>query len=128
MPVDTYLKDSSVADYGGILAGVETLNISKGGAFHSYPPTDHSAVVYDFLNTISILDGGLFEFHGTAADGDLLNIHMNGSLMIRGGGEMIVNNLELYGEYMYFVYIVAVVCIFSVLCLEILITRKHHLK
>ena len=98
MPVDTYLKDSSVADYGGILAGVETLNISKGGAFHSYPPTDHSAVVYDFLNTISILDGGLFEFHGTAADGDLLNIHMNGSLMIRGGGEMIVNNLELYGE------------------------------
>ena len=99
LPIDTYLKDSSVADYGGVLAGVETLNISLGGAFHSYPPADHSPVVYDFLNTISILDGGLFEFHGTAADSDLLNIHMNGSLMIRGGGEMIVNNLELYGRY-----------------------------
>ena len=99
LPVDTYLKDSVVADYGGILASVETLDISLGGAFRSYPPADHSPVIYDFFNTISILDGGVFEFFGTAADGDLLNIQLNGSLMIRGGGEMIVNNLELYGIY-----------------------------
>ena len=101
LPIDTYLKDSTVADYGGILAGIQTLNISLGGAFRSYPPADHSAVVYDFLNTISVLDGGVFQFYGTAADGDLLNIVMNGSLMIRGGGEMIVNNLELYGMQFY---------------------------
>ena len=81
--------------------GVRTLNISLGGAFRCYPPADHSAVVYDFLNTISVLDGGVFQFYGTAADSDLLNIHLNGSLMIRGGGEMIVNNLELYGMYIY---------------------------
>ena len=97
LPVDTYLKDSTVVDYGGTLSGVQTLNISLGGAFYSYPPADHSTVLYDFFNTISILDGGVFKFFGTANDGDLLKIKMAGSLMIRGGGEMLVNNLELYG-------------------------------
>ena len=83
------------------MAGVKTLNISLGGAFRSYPPADHSPVVYDFFNTISILDGGIFEFHGTAADGDRIKIDMEGDLVIRGGGEMIVNNLELSGEYLW---------------------------
>ena len=56
-------------------------------------------VFYDFFNTISILDGELFKFFGTAANDDRLVIEMDGDLMIRGGGEMIANNLEVYGRY-----------------------------
>ena len=96
------MKDSKVIDYGGTLTGVKTLNISLGGAFHSYPPADHSTVVYDIFNTISILDGGIFKFFGTAEDGDSLVMKMDGALMIRGGGEMIVNNLELSGSFCLF--------------------------
>ena len=97
LPEDTYLKDNTVADHGGTLANIRTLNISLGGEFLSYPPADHSPVVYDFFNTIHILDGGLFQFFGTAADEDKLTIQMEGDLHIRGGGEMIVNNLDIYG-------------------------------
>ena len=99
LPEDTYLKDNTVADHGGTLANIRTLNISLGGAFLSYPPDDHARVFYDFFNTISILDGGLFKFFGTAANDDRLVIEMDGDLMIRGGGEMIANNLEVYGRY-----------------------------
>jgi len=39
LPSDTYLKGVTVADYGGTLMGLETLNISRDGAVHIYPPS-----------------------------------------------------------------------------------------
>ena len=49
------------------------------------------------LNTISILDGGLFAYHGTAENDDVLTVNLAGDLVIRGGGEMWANRLRLTG-------------------------------
>ena len=50
------------------------------------------------LNTISILDGGSFSYHGTAENDDVLTVNLAGDLMIRGGGEMTVNKMVMNGE------------------------------
>ncbi|KAL4226615.1 hypothetical protein ACF0H5_014598 [Mactra antiquata] len=98
LPSDTYLKDSTVYDYGGTITGLETFNISRGGAVKIYPPSIdnefYKQIVYD-LNTISVLDGGLFAYYGTAENDDILEINLAGDLMIRGGGEMNVNKVNL---------------------------------
>ena len=64
---------------------------------------------YDFFDTIMVLDGGKFQFFGTAVFDDLLKINLAGGLVIRGGGEMLVNNLELTGMY-HKVFSVVVLC------------------
>lgn len=101
MPSDTYLKDVTVYDYGGTITGLETFNISRGGAVKVYPPSvtnpHYKPIVYN-LNTISILDGGVFTYYGTAEDEDVLEVNLAGDLMIRGGGEMYVNKMILDGE------------------------------
>ncbi|WAR26294.1 hypothetical protein MAR_011998 [Mya arenaria] len=98
LPSDTYLKDVTVSDYGGTILGLETFNISRGGAVHVYPPEASNPhfkeIVYD-LNTISILDGGSFTYHGTAENNDVLTVNLAGDLMIRGGGVMTVNKMIL---------------------------------
>ena len=37
LPYETYLKDSVVTLYGGVVSGIHTLNISLGGAFIAHP-------------------------------------------------------------------------------------------
>lgn len=51
------------------------------------------------MNSITILDGGLFEYKGDAANNNKLNIMLDGSLHIRGGGIFKVNNLNLEGMF-----------------------------
>ena len=103
MPFDTYLKDCRVTLYGGLLRGVETLNISLAGAFTVYPSVKHNATSVTeessfSLNSITILDGGLFDYKGDAEHDNKLNIHLDGGLHIRGGGIFKVNNLYLEGQ------------------------------
>lgn len=90
----------TVTDYGGTITGLETFNISRGGAVRVYPPSINEPffknIVYN-LNTISILDGGEFIYYGTAEAADVLEINLNGDLMIRGGGVMKANKLKLKG-------------------------------
>ncbi|KAK3576663.1 hypothetical protein CHS0354_004948 [Potamilus streckersoni] len=100
LPYDTYLRDSSVILYGGILESLNTLNISLNGAFILYPParlnktqSDRSSTLY--LNSISILDGGVFRYEGTPQNNDELRIVLDGGLVIRGGGELHANKLHL---------------------------------
>ena len=88
--------------YGGLLRGVETLNISLDGAFTVYPPVKHNATSTTeestfSLNSITILDGGLFDYKGDADNDNKLNILLDGSLHIRGGGIFKVNSLYLEG-------------------------------
>lgn len=102
LPADTYLKDVTVYDYGGTITGLETFNISRGGAVKVYPPLSSNPhfrpIVYN-LNTISILDGGSFYYYGKAEESDVLTVNLTGDLMIRGGGEMYVNKMNLNGVY-----------------------------
>ena len=90
----------TVSDYGGTITGLETFNISRGGAVKIYPPSVNDPhfkqIVYN-LNTISILDGGVFHYFGSAEAGDVLTVNLDGDLMIRGGGEMKANKLVLKG-------------------------------
>lgn len=51
------------------------------------------------MNSITILDGGLFEYKGDASNNNKLNIMLDGSLHIRGGGIFKVNNLNLEGMF-----------------------------
>lgn len=101
LPSDTYLKDVTVYDYGGTITGLETFNISRGGAVKVYPPLASNPHfrpnVYD-LNTISVLDGGSFYYYGEAEADDVFTVNLTGDLMIRGGGEMHVNKMKLNGE------------------------------
>ena len=77
LPYNTYLHDSRVTLYGGVLQGIHTLNISLDGVFTIYPParlntSSHGSLVSKELrlNSIIILDGGRFEFTGTTEDLD----------------------------------------------------------
>ena len=102
LPADTYLKDVTVYDYGGTITGLETFNISRGGAVKVYPPllsNPHYVPIIYNLNTISVLDGGLFQYYGYAEADDVLTVNLTGDLMIRGGGEMYVNKMKLNGKF-----------------------------
>ena len=96
--MDTYLKDCTVSHMGGTLDNVKTLNISLGGRFLSYPTEDNPRVVYKNFNTIMVMDGGEFEFFGTAEHGDLLGLELEGDLVVQGGGKMKANQLEVTGK------------------------------
>ena len=103
LPFDTYLRDCRVTLYGGILRGVETLNISLDGSFTIYPPArlNNSAGTTDnefTLNSITVLDGGAFRYMGVAEDDNQMNVILNGSLHVLGGGEFHANNLNLQGK------------------------------
>jgi len=103
LPFDSYLKDCRVTLYGGLLKGVETLNISLDGTFTVYPPVKHNASSSTeestfSMNSITILDGGLFDYKGDTANDNKLNIFLDGSLHIRGGGIFQVNSLYLEGK------------------------------
>lgn len=102
LPSDTYLKSVTVTDYGGTITGLETFNISRDGAVKVYPPSKdnphYKSIVYN-LNTISVLDGGVFSYFGEAETNDELIVNLEGALIIRGGGEMNVNKMELTGEF-----------------------------
>ena len=108
LPSDTYLKDVTISDYGGTITGVKTFNISRNGAVHVYPPTRnatrHKTITYN-LNTLSILDGGVFYYHGSLDNSDVFELNLEGDLLIRGGGEMFVNNLKLEGKVSVYVRI-----------------------
>ena len=99
LPYDTYLMDSVVTLYGGILRGVETLNISLDGSFIAYPPAQLGSdepSVYN-LNSITVLDGGLFKYIGYTEAGDGLIVNLDGGFAVRGGGLVEVNKLTLSG-------------------------------
>lgn len=102
LPSDTYLKSVTVTDYGGTITGLETFNISRDGAVKVYPPSKddphYKSIVYN-LNTISVLDGGVFSYFGEAETDDELIVNLEGALIIRGGGEMNVNKMDLTGEF-----------------------------
>ena len=109
LPYNTYLHDSRVTVYGGVLQGIHTLNISLDGVFTIYPParrnTSHGSLVSKelHLNSIIILDGGRFEFTGTTEDRDKLDIVLGGGLVVQGGGVMSGNYLNISGKEMTFV-------------------------
>ena len=112
LPYDTYLQDCRITLYGGILRGVATLNISLDGSFTVYPPArlnnSHSNS-HDFvMDSITILDGGLFSFVGTAEGNNKLNVTLTGSLHIQGGGEFRTNNIYLQGQWPFSIMILTV--------------------
>ena len=101
LPIETYLKDVTVYDYGGTITGLETFNISRGGAVKVYPPSRDNPFYKDIeynLDTISVLDGGEFSYFGSAVEDDTLRVTLGGDLIVRGGGVMTVNNMELHGK------------------------------
>jgi hypothetical protein len=51
------------------------------------------------LNSITVLDGGLFQYYGEAVNDNKLDIKLNGSLIINGGGEFRTNNMYLEGNF-----------------------------
>ena len=100
MPTETYLLNSVITLYGGILRGLKTLNISLGGAFIAYPKAalDSGVESYFHLDSITILDGGLFKYEGKANDGDALTVELDGGLVVQGGAQVIANKLTLKGQ------------------------------
>lgn len=88
--------------YGGLLRGVATLNISLDGSFTVYPPArlnNSLSSRNDFvMDSITILDGGVLKFMGTAEENNRLNVTLTGSLHIQGGGEFRTNNIYLQGQ------------------------------
>lgn len=102
LPYDTYLRDCRITLYGGLLRGVATLNISLDGSFTVYPPArlnNSLSSRNDFvMDSITILDGGVFKFMGTAEENNGLNVTLTGSLHIQGGGEFRTNNIYLQGQ------------------------------
>lgn len=52
------------------------------------------------FNSLSILDGGRFEFNGSAEENDNINIVLDGELAIQGGGIMSGNKMNITGELM----------------------------
>lgn len=78
------------------------MNISLDGAFYVYPKEKENEIdtmapnVFE-LDSIAILDGGLFEYFGEAVNDNKLDITLNGSLSINGGGEFRANNMYLEG-------------------------------
>ena len=102
LPYDTYLRDCRISLYGGTVQGLQALNISLDGAFYVYPPEKENEgdviPVNEFeLDSITILDGGVFEFFGEPDNDNKLDIKLNGSLTINGGGEFRTNNMYLEG-------------------------------
>ena len=99
LPFDTYLRDSVVTLYGGVLRGVHSLNVSLGGAFIAYPRAAlNSGQRSHFrLHSVTVLDGGRFEYRGRAADADALVIELDGDFTVRGGGFVTANKLLLTG-------------------------------
>lgn len=105
LPYETYLHNSRVTLYGGVLQGIHTLNISLDGVFTIYPParinnSDSPGSKMIHFNSLSILDGGRFEFNGSAEENDDINIVLDGELAIQGGGIMSGNKMNITGELM----------------------------
>lgn len=102
LPFDTYLRDCRISLYGGTVQGLQKMNISLDGAFYVYPKEKENENdvmepnVFE-LDSIAILDGGLFEYFGEAVNDNKLDITLNGSLSINGGGEFRANNMYLEG-------------------------------
>ena len=101
MPYDTFLKDCTVTLYGGVLRGVHTLSISLGGSFIAYPPAalDSGESSHFNLDSISILDGGVFRYEGRTEQEDAVVISLDGSLVVHGGGQMFGNKITVKGTY-----------------------------
>ena len=99
LPYDTFLKDCTVTLYGGVLRGVHTLNISLGGSFIAYPPAalGSGEPSHFNLDSISILDGGVFRYEGHAEQEDAVVISLDGSLVVHGGGQLIGNKITVKG-------------------------------
>ncbi|XP_033745591.1 uncharacterized protein LOC117331105 [Pecten maximus] len=95
LPYETFLLDCRVILYGGVLQGVEKLNISMDGSFTIYPPAQLGYSQKVVLNSIDILDGGFFNFQGNAENDSLIEIILDGGFHVHGGGEMQANNLVL---------------------------------
>ncbi|KAL8620488.1 hypothetical protein ACOMHN_056880 [Nucella lapillus] len=101
LPYNTYLHQSRVTLYGGVLQGVHTLNLSLGGVFTIYPPARLNASGGQQgakelrLNSMVILDGGRFEFTGLTHSHDTLSVVLEGGLVVHGGGVMTGNNIHV---------------------------------
>ena len=100
LPSDTFLKDCTVTLFGGVLRGVHTLNISLGGAFIAYPlaALDSGEPSHFKLDSISVLDGGLFKYEGHSEEGDAVVISLDGSLIVHGGGQLTGNKITVKGQ------------------------------
>lgn len=86
---------------GGLLKGVQKLNISLDGLFTVYPPArlqEHSSRFE--MNSITILDGGKFMFMGKAEDENKLEVILDGGLHVQGGGELEANYIHIEGNHM----------------------------
>ena len=85
---------------GGVLRGMETLDISLGGAFTAYPAAklgSAEASVFN-LDSITVLDGGIFKYMGNTDNGDELTLSLAGDFEVQGGGTVEVNKLKLTGQ------------------------------
>ena len=109
LPYNTYLHDSRVTLYGGVLQGVHTLNVSLDGVFTIYPParlntssssssSSPSSSKELRLNSIVVLDGGRLEFTGSTEDADAMTIVLDGGLVVQGGGVLSANDLHVRGQ------------------------------
>ena len=70
--------------------------------FQVYPPAELDFSNRFEMNSISVLDGGVLAFEGTAEGDSKMEIILEGGLHVHGGGEVKTNNIYLEG--MIFVY------------------------
>ena len=93
------MKDATITLLGGLLRGVEILDVSLNSNFIIHPKSrlaSDSNSVFIF-EKVSIFDGGVIKYMGSAEAGDVLTMNVTSTLAVKGGGELHVNNLLLSG-------------------------------